>query len=78
MRNVDSRIFLRNALLGAVFALVAASGAIAQSSGPRNLEELKAETQKRVDRNLTRIVDAPGWPNFSRATEIRPRRYILP
>src|SRR4029077_3959600 len=51
-RNVNSRIFLRNALLGAVFALVATTGVIAQSSGPRNLEELKAETQKRVDRNV--------------------------
>jgi hypothetical protein len=53
MRNVNSRIFLRNALMGAVFALVATSGAMAQSGGPRNLEELKAETQRRVDRNLT-------------------------
>src|SRR5580704_13433573 len=53
MRNADSRIFFRNALLGAVFVLVAVTGAIAQSSGPRNLEELKAETQRRVDRNLT-------------------------
>src|SRR6202051_2054817 len=53
MRNVNSRIFPRYALLGAVFALVATTGAIAQSSGPRTLEELKAETQRRVDRNLT-------------------------
>src|ERR1700680_603043 len=53
MRNVNSRIFPRYALLGAVLALVATAGAIAQSSGPRNLEELKAETQRRVDRNLT-------------------------
>jgi esterase FrsA len=53
MRNVDSRVLLRNTATVVIFALVATTGAIAQSSGPRNLEELKAETQRRVDRNLT-------------------------
>lgn len=52
MRNLDSRILLRNAALGLSFALLAGTGVLAQSSGPRNLEELKAETQKRVDRNV--------------------------
>jgi len=53
MRNIDSGVLLRNTATVVIFALLATTGAIAQSSGPRNLEELKAETQKRVDRNLT-------------------------
>jgi pimeloyl-ACP methyl ester carboxylesterase len=52
MRNVDSRGLLRNAAMGVILVVVASIGAIAQSGGPRNLEELKAETQKRVDRNV--------------------------
>jgi esterase FrsA len=52
MHNVDSRVLLRNAATGIIFTLLASIGILAQSSGPRNLEELKAETQRRVDRNL--------------------------
>jgi esterase FrsA len=52
MRNLDSRTLLRNAALGLAFVLLAGTGLLAQSSGPRNLEELKTETQKRVDRNV--------------------------
>ena len=52
MRNVNSRDLVRNAAVAVIFVLAASVGAIAQSGGPRNLEELKAETQKRVDRNV--------------------------
>jgi esterase FrsA len=52
MRKVHSRAALRNAALGVIFLVTASIGLIAQSAGPRNLEELKAETQKRVDRNV--------------------------
>jgi pimeloyl-ACP methyl ester carboxylesterase len=56
MRDDESRVLLQTVALGATFALVctvlASSGVLAQSAGPRNLEELKAETQKRVDRNV--------------------------
>lgn len=52
MRNVDSRALLRNAAIVGIFTLLASIGALAQSGGPRSLEELKAETQKRVDRNV--------------------------
>src|SRR5437879_1315820 len=51
MPNVDPRILVRNAARGVILALLASTGLVAQSSGPRTLEELKAETQKRVDRN---------------------------
>ena len=53
MRNIDSGVLLRNIATVVIFALVATTGAIAQSGGPRTLEELKAETQRRADRNLT-------------------------
>ena len=52
MRNVEPRILLRNAATGVILAFLASTGLLAQSSGPRTLEELKAETQKRVDRNV--------------------------
>jgi hypothetical protein len=52
MRKVDSTAALRNAALGVIFLLTASIGLIAQSAGPRSLEELKAEMQKRVDRNV--------------------------
>jgi esterase FrsA len=52
MRNVGSKFLRRSAGMGALFTLLGSSGVLAQSSGPRNLEELKAETQKRVDRNV--------------------------
>jgi hypothetical protein len=53
MRSSYTRVLLRNAATVAIFVFTAALWAPAQSSGPRNLEELKAETQRRVDRNLT-------------------------
>src|SRR5579864_4540002 len=52
MRNVGSKFLRRSAGMGALFTLLGSIGALAQSSGPRNLEELKAETQRRVDRNV--------------------------
>src|SRR5207253_5401789 len=52
MRNLESRIPLRNAATGLILLLMASTGIFAQSSGPRTLEQLKAETQKRVDRNV--------------------------
>src|SRR5438445_3302525 len=52
MPNIASRILLRNGVTAVVFAVLASIGVLAQSSGPRTLEELKAETQKRVDRNV--------------------------
>ncbi len=52
MPNVDPRILVRNAARGVILVLLASIGVLAQSSGPRTLEELKAETQKRVDRNV--------------------------
>jgi len=42
-------------LLAAAAVLAFTSAAQAQSYGPRNLEELKAETQRRADNNLTPI-----------------------
>jgi esterase FrsA len=52
MRNADLKALLRGVVTGAAFVLLGVCGASAQSSGPRNLEDLKAETQKRVDRNV--------------------------
>ena len=52
MRSVNPRALLRNVARGAIFTLLAGMPMLAQSSGPRTLEELKAETQKRVDRNV--------------------------
>jgi hypothetical protein len=52
MRNGNSKGLLRKAAMGVIVLFVTSTGAIAQSGGPRNLEELKAETQKRVDRNV--------------------------
>ena len=40
--------------IGAIFLLVAA-GVFAQNTGPRDLAELKQETQRRADRNLPPI-----------------------
>src|SRR5580700_9330901 len=53
MRSVRSRSALRNAAAGLGLVLLAGAAALAQSSGPRNLEQLKTETQRRVDHNLT-------------------------
>lgn len=49
MRNVTGSV------LFAVLLSIAAQGSFAQSWGPLNLEELKAETQRRADRNLPPI-----------------------
>jgi esterase FrsA len=52
MHSVDGRVLLRTAAIGAVLTLTVSIGVLGQSSGPRTLEELKAETQKRADRNV--------------------------
>src|SRR2546430_1489306 len=52
MRRINTKALMRNIASGVVFALLATIPVVAQSSGPRTLEELKAETQKRVDRNV--------------------------
>src|SRR5438874_642145 len=51
MRKIGAKTVLVGAAVW-IFSLLAGIGVLAQSAGPRNLEELKAETQKRVDRNV--------------------------
>ena len=56
VQHIDKKALLRNVGTPVIFMLLATIPMPAQSSGPRTLEELKAETQKRVDRNVAPAV----------------------
>src|SRR5579872_7050040 len=52
MRSVGLRNIVGGMAAGLGLLLLVAAAGLAQSGGPRNLEQLKTETQRRVDHNL--------------------------